>query len=378
MRIDGVELRWLDLHLRHPHHSAAGVETDRPVVMARVVTDEGEGMGECAALAAPTYSEEYAAGAWAVLHDHLAPRLVGQLALHADTPAWTDVARAATGALDAVVGHPMAKACLEMAVVDAWLCTRGDSLAAALGAGATSVEAGAVIGIYSGVDDLVAAVAVLVADGYRRVKVKIQPGWDAEPLRALRRSFPGLGLQADANASYRPADLGALRALDELDLLCIEQPLPPDDLVDLARLAAALETPVCLDESATSLGRVEAAAALGACDMVCVKAGRLGGVGAAVRLHDWALVAGVPLWCGGMLETGFARSVNVALSALPGFVLPGDLAGGERFLEPDPAGVPAPVAGRVDVHRGPGVGPRPDPASLARVTARSAWITRSA
>jgi o-succinylbenzoate synthase len=402
VRIDGVELLWLDLHLRRPHRSATGTERDRPVVMVRVVTPEAEGFGECAALATPDYSEEYAAGAWAVLETFLVPRLLTVLGGGAgggrelgggevgggdafrqgggEPPrggeaSWRSVANTVGAALAGTVGHPMAKACLEMAVVDAWLRGGEGSFAAALGVSVHDVEAGAVVGLAGRVEDLVAEVDALVGRGYRRVKVKIAPGWDVAPLRELRRCFPRLGLQADANGAYDPDDTDHLVALDDLDLLCLEQPFAAERIIDLGRLAERLDTPVCLDESATSLAAVASARALGAGDMVCVKPGRLGGFEAAVRLHDWARHVGVPLWCGGMLETGFARAANGALAGLPGFTMAGDLAGGERFVEPDPSPAPGPIDGRIPVYRGPGVGPAPDPDRLAAVTVRSRWAS---
>jgi O-succinylbenzoate synthase len=380
MRIEAVELRWLDLHLRRPHRSATGVEEARPVVMARVETGVGIGYGECAALATPAYAEEYADGAWAVLADHLVPRLLAALgpggARGGPAPSsWQGVADAVAEAMSGVSGHHMAKACLEMAAVDAWLRGRDQSLADVLGVTVTSVEAGAVAGVHDRVEDLVAAVGELAAAGYRRVKVKIGPGWDTAPLGELRRAFPLLGLQADGNGAYGPEHTIVLSSLDGLGLLCLEQPFPADDLVALARLAAMIDTPVCLDEAATSAARLREAMALGACDMVCVKPGRLGGLRPAVEIHDWARAASVPLWVGGMLETGLARSANAALSALPGFVLPGDLSGGDRFVEEDPVPGPEPEDGRVALHTGPGVGPAPDPVVLAAVTARSARLT---
>jgi o-succinylbenzoate synthase len=412
--VESVELLWLDLHLRHDHRTATGSEHHRPVVMVRAVVGGVEGFGECAALAAPTYAEEYAAGAWDVLANYLVPRLLRagpvidrvpgpasatpQTCARADHGATcqppapfdghaTSNAVAAVGshvarATHDVVGHRMAKAALEMAVLDATLRLDGTSLAGALGVTVRTVEAGAVTGLPLTIEDLEATIESLAGVGYRRIKVKIEPGWDIEPLRRLRERFPYLQLQADANGSYHPGDRHhreRLKAFDDLGLLCLEQPYPagiPGELAALAELAAALETPVCIDESATSPARVAEAVKAGACDMVCVKPGRLGGIGAAVRVHDWAFARDVPVWVGGMLETTFARSVNAALAGLPGFTLPGDLTS-VGFSEPDPSGSPPGTPPHVDVHCGPGVGPPPEPELLARVvTQRVGMVPR--
>jgi O-succinylbenzoate synthase len=384
----GVELRWLSLHLRSPHVTSLGQTSDRPVVIARVATDAEDGWGECAALAVPDYSEEYAEGAWSVLVGYLVPLLVGSanaLGGLPDAGHMTDVLRA-------VRGHRMAKACLEMAVLDAGLRSAGQSLRDRLGAVRDSVPAGAVVGLAAGHDPeataelttakLIREVDRLRAQGFTRVKVKIAPGDESSPLAALRRAFPDLGLQADANGSFRlddPGHVKALLALDDLGLICLEQPLDPEDLAGHARLARDLETPVCLDESVSSLGRLADAIALGACDMVCVKPARLGGLLQAVAAHDICTGAQIGLFCGGMLETALARSANAAVASLPGFLVPGDVTSGERFSETDPflAGAGpdiAPDAGpNVTVHRGPGVGPAPDMAALDLVTTRRHW-----
>jgi O-succinylbenzoate synthase len=283
--------------------------------------------------------------------------------------------------LSPVKGNSMAKACLEMALIDAGLRSSGRSLADLLSTQRDRVDAGAVVGLATSGDygPLIGEVEQLVAAGFKRVKVKIRPGEDSIVLEKLRATFPDLGIQADANGAYSssdPSHLSALVALDPLHLLCIEQPLDPDDLEGHAELARRLETPVCLDESISSLPRLNEAIRTQACDIACVKPSRLGGLLPAVVAHDMCVKAGVGAWCGGMLETSLARSANAALAALPGFVLPGDLSGGERFCEPDPflagAGPDVPRTGVpiVEVHSGEGVGPAPDLSVLDRVTTR--------
>jgi O-succinylbenzoate synthase len=276
-----------------------------------------------------------------------------------------------------------------MAVLDAGLRSEGRSLGGGLTQGRDHVAAGAVVGLVHSDDagalaTLLAEAESLVGAGFTRLKVKIAPGDDLSALTELRRAFPDLGLQADANGSYRleePGHLEALRALDDLDLLCVEQPLDPDDLGAHARLAREIDTPVCLDESINSLGRLRDAIALQACDVICIKPARLGGLLQAVAAHDMCMAAGIGVWCGGMLETALARSANAAIATLPGFCLPGDLSGGERFVEKDPflAGsgpeVPRGPQAIVPVHRGPGVGPSPEQQALDLVTTRSHWAS---
>lgn len=378
MRLEGVELLWLDMHLRRAHDTSSGSFSYRPIVVVRAVTDEAEGFGECAALAEPSYTEEFAAGAWQVLADHLVPALSTSIGLveaasaTAERP-WKSVAKGVSEVTGHVKGNRMAKAALEMAVLDSWLRSRGESLREAVGVARSEVPAGAVVGIRSSVSELLDDVEGCVDGGCARVKVKIAPGWDTAPMRAVRDRFPDLALQADANGSYGRDDFRLLKGFDELDLLCLEQPLDEDDLVGSAALAVELATPVCLDESVSSRSRLGEVLRIGACDVVCVKPGRLGGLREAVAVHDVCVAAGIPLWCGGMFETGLARSANAVLSALPGFQLPGDLAGGPRFVEEDPFHAERAAGGWARLYDGPGVGPAPDASSLTAVVTRRRW-----
>lgn len=348
MRIAAVELHRLRLPFVRPVRTALGSENVRDVLLVRVVTDESEGWGECAALASPRYTSEYVDGAASVLRAHLVPRLA----------AVTDIDGAGVGpALAGVRGHRMAKAALEMAVLDAELRAAGASLAGRLGAVRTSVEAGVTVGMARSVPELLDAVAEAVAEGYRRVKLKIAPGSDVAPVAAVRERFGGdLVIQADANSAYRVSDADHLAGLDPFALAMIEQPLGADDLVGSAELARRIRTPVCLDESITSADAAAAALALGAASVVSVKPGRVGGYLEAVRVHDVCRMAGVAVWCGGMFETGLARSANLALAALPGFDLPGDLCPPSRYLAGDIVAPLVAGGGRLEVPRGAGVG----------------------
>ena len=306
------------LPLRRPFVTAHGVERERRVVLVRATGPDGaEGWGECPALAAPTYTAEWADGAEAVLAGFLLP------AARAGRPA-------------GVVGHPMASGALEAALLQLRLASAGTTLAAWLGAVRARVPCGVAVGVAASVDELVAEVAGHVAEGYRRVKLKVRPGCDIEPVRAVRATWPELPVGVDANGAYRLADLdGPLGALDRMDLVEIEQPLPADDLVGSAAARAALATPVCLDESVTSVATLESALALGACDHVNLKPARVGGIVAALAVHDLAVERGVPLWVGGMLETGVGKAVALAFAALPGATLPGDLAASSRWFTRD-------------------------------------------
>ena len=306
------------LDLARPFVTAHGTETSKEVLWVRVRDAEGaEGWGECAALSTPSYTAEWLEGAEAVLRRFLVPAAL------AGRPA-------------RVVGHPMARAALEAAVLHLRVTASGTTLAAWAGAVRDRVACGVAVGIAGSVDELLAEVAGFVDDGYQRVKLKVRPGWDLEPVGAVRSAWPDLALGVDANGSYERSHLGGVLAtLDRLGLVEIEQPLAADDLVGLADVAGKLDTPVCLDESITSVADLETALALGALDHVNLKAGRVGGVTEALRIHDLALSRGVPLWIGGMLDTGVGKAVNVALAALPGVTLPGDLPASRRWFAED-------------------------------------------
>ena len=337
----------------------------RRVLVVRARTDLGDGWGECAALERPTYTAEYVDGARRVVADHLAPRLFAALDLAADL--------VGPGPLDDVAGHPMAKAACEMALLDAELRAAGRSLAAHLGGTEERPErvaAGAVVGERATLAQTVAEATALAERGYRRVKLKVGPGWDVEPLRAVRAALGGgVALAADANGAYVPADAEYLRALDDLALSFLEQPLAADRLLDSAGLARSLATPVCLDEAVPSAAVAADAVALGACSVLNVKPGRLGGLAEAVWVHDLCRGAGVAAWVGGMVETGLAKAAGVALATLPGFTLPGDLPASDRWFAED---LTEPFVldadGHLGVPTGPGLGVEPRPDALSRFT----------
>jgi O-succinylbenzoate synthase len=373
--LEWVELRRIALPLVSPFRTSFGTETERDILLVRVglrpvggTADVVEGWGECVALTAPSYSAEYVDGAQHVTTHHLLPRLRAAGPIRA-----ADVAPS----LAAVHGHPMAKAAIEMAVLDAQLRHEQRSFADALGVTRDRVPSGVSVGIHDTVDELLAAVQGYVDDGYVRIKLKIEPGNDIDPVVAVRDLIgPDLPLQVDANTAYRRTDGAHLRRLDDVGLLLIEQPLPEDDIIGHARLAEEIETPICLDESLVSAAGTADAIELGACEVANIKPGRVGGYLEAVRIHDLCLARGVPVWCGGMLETGIGRAANAALAALPGFTLPGDISASTRFYAQDIVTDPITVVdGHVAVPTGPGFGFEIDTTYLDAVTVRLDHLT---
>lgn len=368
VRIDGFELRVLHLPLVSPFTTSFGTETVREVIVVRALTPDGEGWGEIVTQADPRYSSEYTQGAWDVALRFLVPELLDRRDVAAE-----DVA----GILEPFVGHRMAKAGLELAVLDAALRAEGRPLGEYLGAVRDRVPSGVSIGIQRDPAALVDAVAGYLDEGYVRIKIKIKPGRDVGDTAAVRDAFGAIPLQVDANSAYTLADADVLAELDRFDLLLIEQPLQEDDLVDHAELARRLSTPVCLDESIVSTKAARDALALGSASVVNVKAGRVGGYLEAVRIHDLCRDAGVPVWCGGMLETGIGRAANAALAALPGFTLPGDVSASSRFYARDIVTEPAVLDdGHVRVPTGHGLGVDIDRDALDAFTVERAELRR--
>jgi O-succinylbenzoate synthase len=362
--IEQIELRRISLPLVRPFQTSFGTWHERDILLVRVVGDGVEGWGECVAGTAPTYSAEYTDGAQRVVADHLGPLLVG---------APLD-GRSVAGRLARFSGHRMAKATLEAAVLDAEARSAGRSMAEALGGVRSSVPVGVSVGIPASIDELVEIVVEHVGEGYLRVKLKIKPGFDVEPVAAVRDAVgPDVMLTVDANASYRVGDADhdrALRSLDPFALTLIEQPYPEEQVLAHADLAARLDTPVCLDESILDVATTDQALRLGACSIVNVKAGRVGGYLEAVAIHDLCHERGTTVWCGGMLETGIGRAGNLALASLPGFTLPGDISATARYWARDIITEPFTVdgTGHMAVPGGPGTGVEIDRDRLDEVT----------
>jgi len=359
VKLESVELRRIRLTLVAPFETSFGVQTERDILLVNALTTDGEGWGECVATEEPVYSPEYVEGAQHVLIHHLLPRLLGQASLEAEHVA---------GLLRPVHGHQMAKSAIEMAILDAQLRARGESFAKYFGAVRTAVDCGVSVGIHGSIPELLKTVGGYLDQGYRRIKLKIKPGWDVEPVRAVRERFGDVPLQVDANTAYKATDGPHLAQLDEFGLLLIEQPLPEEEILAHADLAAVVRTPICLDESIISAVVAAEAIRLGACRIINVKPGRVGGYLEARRIHDVCAANHVPVWMGGMLETGIGRAGNVAMAAMQNFTLPGDTSASDRYYRRD---ITQPFVlhdGRLDVPSGPGLGVDVDLEFLESIT----------
>ena len=367
MKLEAVELIRLDVPLKSAFRTSEGSVTVHEVVWVHAITDVGEGWAECAANGLPDYSSEYHTAAAGVLQDFFIPevmKLGNQLTAEAIAPT-----------LHWAKGHRMAKAALETAVLDAQLRASGTSFATYLGATKTKVPAGVSVGIMDTLPELMKTVEGYLADGYLRIKLKIEPGWDYEPVKLVRETFgPDLLLQVDANTAYTRDDFDLLKRLDEFNLLLIEQPIEEEDILGHARLAEYIQTPVCLDESIVSAGVARDAIEIGATSIINIKPARVGGYIEAVKIHDVAQTAGIPVWCGGMLETGIGRAANLALAALPNFTLPGDTSASARYFETDTTEPFVLVDGHIDVPTGPGIGVDPIREVVDRFTVSTEWV----
>ncbi|MBO0837244.1 MAG: o-succinylbenzoate synthase, partial [Actinobacteria bacterium] len=360
MKLTGVELRRIRMPLVAPFRTSFGTQTCRDILLVRAITSDAEGWGECVAMSDPLYSSEYVDAAADVLRRFLVPALWACPSLDASSIG---------PALSGFKGHRMAKAALEMAVLDAELRAAGRTLGRELGATRDRVPCGVSVGIMDSIGELLDAVAGYLDAGYVRIKLKIEPGWDVEPVRAVRERFgDDVLLQVDANTAYTVADARHLARLDPFGLLLIEQPLDEEDILGHAELAKIIRTPVCLDESITSARAAAQAITLGACKIVNIKPGRVGGYLEARRIHDVCAAHGVPVWCGGMLESGLGRAANVALAALPGFTLPGDTSASDRYYQTDITVPFVLEAGHLRVPTAPGIGVEPIADELEAVT----------
>ena len=326
MKIERVQVREIQLPLVHFFETSFWRTTERRILLVEVIADGVHGWGECTAGEGPFYSHESTDTAWHILRDFLIPRVLGKT-----------LERAADAAplFKRVRGHNMAKAALETALWDIEAQQAGVPLAKLIGGELTEVPCGVSIGIDDSVEQLLENVERELAAGYQRIKVKIKPGWDIEVLGAIRNRFPRIRLMADANAAYSLSDLPRIKMLDHFHLMMIEQPLAWDDLLDHARLQREIATPICLDEPVTSVEQARKALEAGSCKIINIKLGRVGGYAEALRIHDLCRERGVPVWCGGMLESGVGRVHNIALSSLPNFVLPGDVSASRRYWKQD-------------------------------------------
>ncbi len=369
MRIRRVQLHTLALPLVTPFTTSFSTQTERRVLVMELTAlidgQEVTGWSECGALSEPVYSEEYTEGVIDVTARHLLPRLMAAGAVGPLT------AETVAEHLEKVVGHRMAKAALETAVLDAQLRAAGVSFKDYLGVTRDRVPSGVSVGIQDSIPRLLDTVAGYLDEGYQRIKLKIQPGWDIEPVRAVREAHPHIPLQVDANAAYTLVDAAHLSRLDAFDLLLIEQPLGEDDMRQHAELAKRMSTPMCLDESVVSATAAADAIQLGAAHVINIKPSRVGGYLEARRIHDISRAHGVAVWCGGMLETGIGRAANAALAGLPGFTLTGDISASGRFYKEDITEPFELVDGHIMIPDAPGLAAVPDPERLAQATVAS-------
>ncbi|HEV7949422.1 MAG TPA: o-succinylbenzoate synthase [Glaciihabitans sp.] len=348
MKVTAIELHRLAMPLVRPFETSIARHSARDLLLVHVLTDTSDGWGECIAPADPIYSSEYVAGVDQVLREYLVPALL-------DAP--TTPAEDFSNLVASVRGHPMAKAALETALLDAQLRDTGTSFAQYFGGVRNQVDCGVAVGIAAGITELLDEVNEYVEAGYRRVSLKIQPGWDIGPVAAVRDLVgDDVLLQVDAQMAYSAADIRLLAELDAFDLVLIEQPFSEDDVPAHILLAQTIETPVCLDESVVNATVAVDLIERGATSIVDIKAGRMGGYLEAVRAHDVCAELGVSVWCGGMLETGIGRSANLALSAMENFLLPADAGVPGRYFAEDLTETVEMVDGRLDVPTGPGCG----------------------
>ena len=367
MAIQSIEIIRGSLPLVTPFVTSYGNESGRNFLLVHVIGDEAEGWGECVALTDPLYSSEYIDGADVVIRKYLVSFIGPHTTSH-------DFSSAAS----AINGHHMAKAAIESALLDYELRERNESLAHYLGVTRAAVPSGVSVGIHRSIDELIRTVNGYLTEGYQRVKIKIDKGYDIEPVRALRESFGSqLLLQVDANSAYSIDDVAHLSRLDDFNLLLIEQPFAQDDFVSHRDLARQVHTPICLDESITSFDLAKSAVEIGACSVVNVKPGRVGGLHEAVRIHDYCLEHDVAVWCGGMFETGVGRAMNIAFAALPGCTLPGDISATSRYFDRDITAPVELVDGHIAVPTGPGIGVTPIAETLDELATQRTTIWRS-
>jgi o-succinylbenzoate synthase len=364
IHIDRITLREVQMPLVHFFETSFGRTTERRIVLVEVVSDGLSGWGEVTAGENPFYNEEWTESAWLILRDFVAPRVIRH----------NFESAAQVGERTAHIrGHLMARGGLEVAVWDLEARMLGKPLYQHIGGGARQeIPCGVSIGIQDSVPQLLQKIETELAAGYQRIKMKIKPGWDVEVVGEVRKRFPNILLTADANSAYTLDDAALLKALDEFNLMMIEQPLAHDEIIDHAKLQAQLKTPICLDECIRSAHQAQQAIAMDAGRIINIKLGRVGGFAEAKAVHDVAQAAGIPVWCGGMLEGGVGRAHNIALSTLPNFTLPGDVSASKRYWARDIIQPPVEVTprGTIQVRDEPGFGYELDHAFLDSITIR--------
>ncbi len=361
MKIDRITLRLLKMPLVHFFETSFGRTYERDIVIVEAVSDGVSGWGEITAGENPFYNEEWTESAWLIARDYVAPAV-----LHPEKP------------VSKIRGHHMAQGGVEAALWDLRARVNGNPLWKEIGGGARKeIPCGVSIGIQDSVEQLIGKIELELAAGYQRIKMKIKPGWDVDTIRQVRERFPAIRLMADANSAYTLADAARLKQLDEFYLMMIEQPLAHDDIIDHAVLQPQLQTPVCLDECIRSAHHAEQAIRLKAGRIVNIKLGRVGGFAEAKRVHDVCEAAGIPVWCGGMLEAGIGRAHNVALATLPNFTLPGDVSASKRYWKRDIISPEVEITGQgtIRVRDEPGLGYEIDRDFMRHVTVREETVS---
>jgi O-succinylbenzoate synthase len=367
--ISSIELREIRLPLIHFFETSFGRTTERRIILARVVDSDGaEGWGECTCGEGPFYSDEWTEPAWATLKEFLAPMVVNQ---EVEGGAYV------YDLMKRVRGHRMAKAAIETACWDLEAKRAGAPLWKHLGGVHTEIPSGVSIGIQDAPEQLIEKIEKEITAGYQRIKIKIKPGWDIDIVRRVRQRFPDIQLMGDANSAYTLKDVALFKGLDEFKLMMLEQPLSYDDIFDHAQLQKQIETPICLDESVKAPADAEHAIALKACRIINVKLGRVGGHAQAKQVERIARESSIPVWCGGMLESGIGRAHNIAMATLAGFTLPGDISASSRYWEEDIIEPPVTVSSRgtIAAPDKPGIGFEVNVKRIEQLTMRKEVIS---
>ncbi|MCI0338601.1 MAG: o-succinylbenzoate synthase [Acidobacteria bacterium] len=368
MKIERIELREVHLQLVAPFETSFGVTTGRRIILVKVFAEGLHGWGECTCNEGPFYNHEATDTAWIVLRDYVAPGTIGK---EINSPEEASTLTAG------IRGNKMARAAVETAVWDLEARRRGIPLWQLLGGAQEEIPCGVSIGLQESDSALLKKIETELSAGYQRIKIKIKPGRDYEMTRAVRKEFPEIRLTVDANSAYTLQDVEMLRRLDEFDLMLIEQPLAYDDIIDHAELQRQISTPICLDESILSVEDARKALSIGACRIINIKLGRVGGHAAARRIETYCRERNVPVWCGGMLEAGIGRAHNIAMSTLPGFVMPGDVSASKRYWKEDLIIPPVEVTprGTIIKRSDPGIGYEVNETRIAALTVRNEVIS---
>lgn len=369
MKVERIELSILEMPYVHYFETSFGREESRTFILVKVLSGGESGYGEVVADPLPLYSYETTSTAWVALKEFLIPLLFEAGISHPQD--FYERVRV-------FKGHPMAKAGLELALWDLFAKARGQPLWKIYGGVYQEIPAGVSVGIQDTVKELLERVHVFLDEGYRRIKLKIKPGWDVRVCGEVRKEFSDIPLQVDANGAYTLDDKDTLKILDDFDLIMIEQPFAPYDLWDHSRLQMEMKTPLCLDESATSQDTVRKALEMGSCRIVNIKVGRVGGIVEAIKIHDFCRRKNVPVWCGGMLESGIGRAHNIHLAALSNFILPNDLSASKRYYKQDLIEPPFEISelGMIAVPQAPGIGVNPQEERIRKATLKHEIFSR--